>query len=93
MSRTSCLLRWEWELIKDDDMDSEEIVEKICKAHAEYCSSRKNKPCGYAGQTVQNLFSASKCCGCPYYTEYSCVVKFAVEHLRKSQHLEKTTDS
>lgn len=68
-----------------DGMDLEQLTEKICMAHAEYCESRKNKPAGCAGQTVQNLFSASKCYGCPYYTDYSCAVKFAIEYLRSLQ--------
>ena len=66
-------------------MDSEELTKKICMAYAEYCSARKSKPSGCAGQTVQNMFSASKCCGCPYCTDYSCVVKFAIEYLEKER--------
>lgn len=81
-------------MVKEEDtgMDSEELAKKICLAHAEYCKSRKNKPCGCAGQTTQNLFTSSKCYRCPYYTEYSCAVKFAVEYLRKNPFLEKSAN-
>ena len=58
-------------------------VEEICRAHREFCKAREKSTrkgfCG--GQTVSNM--PHKCKGCPYDSEWSCLVKFALEYEKK----------
>jgi len=56
-------------------------VEEICRAHLNFCARREEEVrsrgfCG--GQTVGNM--PHKCKGCPYASDWSCLVKFALEY-------------
>lgn len=61
-------------------------VAEICKAHKEYCDSREREARrhgGCYGQTVENM--PHKCKGCPYDSEWSCLVKFALEYNKENK--------
>ena len=62
-----------------------DYVAEICKAHQEYCKEReKSVRCGWCGgQTVEN--TPNKCKDCPYQSEWSCLVKFALEYNGKKE--------
>ena len=56
-------------------------VEEICRAHRDFCARREKEArrgsfCG--GQTVEN--TPHKCKGCPYASDWSCLVKFTLEY-------------
>lgn len=56
-------------------------VEEICRAHRDFCARREKEVRGRGfcgGQTVGNM--PHKCKGCPYDSDWSCLVKFALEY-------------
>jgi hypothetical protein len=55
-------------------------VEEICRAHREFCAKREKetRKGGCGGMTVENM--PHKCKGCPYDSEWSCLVKFALAY-------------
>lgn len=59
--------------------DIDQKVSDVCESHRKFCSERENEArrhMGCYGQTVENM--PHKCKGCPYYSELSCLVKFAI---------------
>lgn len=68
-----------------DVMDEEEIA----RLHGEYCYNRevefrRKKSSGYAGQIIGE--NSTKCGGCPYSSEISCLLKFAMSKVERTEH-------
>ena len=61
--------------------DIDQLVEEICRAHKKFCDSRKVNMNFCGGMTVENM--PHKCKGCPYNSEWSCLVKFTIMHGEK----------
>lgn len=66
--------------MKDLQMnDIDQKVIDVFESHRKFCSERENETHRHAvcgGQTVDNM--PNKCSGCPYDSELSCIVKFAI---------------
>ena len=65
-----------------DSMSEDEIA----RLHGEYCYNRevefrKRKSSGYAGQIIGE--HSTKCGNCPYSSEISCLLKFAMSRKRE----------
>lgn len=62
--------------------------EEIARLHGEYCYNRevefrRRKTSGYIGQMVGE--HSTKCSGCPYLSEISCLLKFAMSERKESK--------
>ena len=62
--------------------------EEIARLHGEYCYNRevefrRRKTSGYIGQMVGE--HSTKCSGCPYLSEISCLLKFAMSKIERNE--------
>lgn len=69
--------------------------EEIARLHGEYCYNRevefrRRKTSGYIGQMVGE--HSTKCSGCPYLSEISCLLKFAMSKVERDEENARPTD-